>query len=116
MRKIIFLAALVLFSTPVFAEHMAVVDKDGNVVNVVVVKAQNVWSPPEGMMMVPVGTNAQIGGKWDGTKFTLKPKSQERIDREAAQAGAIKAGEDAPLAKDQLILDLKARVEALEAP
>ena len=49
----------------------AIVDKDGNVVNVSLWDGKTPWTPGEGLKAIKDEDNkAEIGGKWDGTRFT----------------------------------------------
>lgn len=54
----------------------AIVDKDGNVVNVSLWDGVTPWTPGEGLKAIKDDNDkAQIGGKWDGTTF-LPPQEK----------------------------------------
>ena len=57
-------------------QHMAMVDKDGNVVNVIVYDTEGNWSPPEGCVIIDIKGKgpASIGGTWDGVQFAVPIK------------------------------------------
>ena len=53
----------------------ALIDKDGNVVNTVVVDDAVRWDVPEGLGLYRLdrGENAESGGTFDGTMFVKRP-------------------------------------------
>lgn len=56
------------------AENYAVVDDDGNIVNVIIWDGVSQWSPPEGCTAVRCGENlCAIGGTYKDGKFTSPP-------------------------------------------
>lgn len=86
------------------AESFALVDADGNVVNVISMVPGADYEPPEGLRIVPVGENAEPGGSYDGAtkRFARKPAPdtspaslkldlQAEIDALKAEVEALKA-------------------------
>jgi hypothetical protein len=51
--------------------NVPVIDKDGTVVNVVVLDDESLWAPPEGCTLGPEGGN--MGDVWDGQSYTRPP-------------------------------------------
>ena len=90
---------LSLLATPCFAERMALVDKDGNVVNVIVVEPDTKWTPPDGVTIVPADGNAEPGGTYDGSAFIR----------------AVPKINDGPPSFEEQLQELRAKIEALEA-
>jgi len=59
------------------------IDSNNNVVNVILIEEGANWSPPEGHTLIDDGPNAEPGGTWDGTRFTLTlqpPRVRTRLD------------------------------------
>ena len=114
---IFFLAALVFSSVASAqdpkAKRAALVDMDGNIVNVIMMRPDIPYTPPAGLTVVDdPNAEAEPEGKYQGRKFVRKPAEPRRPSQRAARAEArearIKAIEDENLS-------LKARIEALES-
>ncbi len=58
-------------------QRMAVVDKDNNVVNVIVYDTEATWAPPEGTRLIQDKKGeATPGGIWDGEQFVVPIESK----------------------------------------
>lgn len=70
-------------------ERKALVDKDGNVVNVIALDPKASYTPAPGLALVPAQEASEPGGHYDAAadSFTAKPPpTQEELDAIAAKA------------------------------
>ena len=121
VRAVVCLGLVLCFATAAYAqerEDYAVVGEDGTVENIIVVDPANMPELP-GKRLVKRGQNAATDGRWSEARgFEFSPeqmaKMQAKRDRVKAQMDARAAALAERQAQEQLILDMNARLEALE--
>jgi hypothetical protein len=66
---------------------MALIDKDGNVVNRVAWDGETPWAPPPGLRAVRDEERVSvIGGSWDGKTFQRPPEPEEGPEEPGEEA------------------------------
>jgi hypothetical protein len=81
----------------------AIIDKTGNVTQVVVWDGVTEWAPSKVLTVVPCTKDVGFGHKWDGKQFVAppvkEPTKEDLAAFEAMRANGTKATADSDLAK-----------------
>lgn len=91
MRKIISIISLCLISTLAFADPYAVVNQNGNVINVIEWDGQTDYTPPAGDDLV-LDTKSQVGIGWTYSNGTFSPPVPPAPTAAQQAASALTAG------------------------